>query len=62
MNEDQTKLLTPDEKLDLILKRLASIEERLQRLDGHLGAVLLSVCIRPYTTTLKQSGPSRQHP
>jgi hypothetical protein len=24
-------------------------------------AWLLSVCIKPYTTTLKQSGPSRQH-
>jgi hypothetical protein len=40
MNEDQTKPLTPHEKLDLILKRLDSIEERLQRLDGHLGDVL----------------------
>jgi hypothetical protein len=40
MNEDQTSILTVNEKLDLILQRLDTIEERLQRFDGHPSKVL----------------------
>jgi hypothetical protein len=40
MSEDQTNIVTVNEKLDLILQRLDTIEERLQRFDGHLGEVL----------------------